>query len=137
VPGRPPKPTKLKLLQGNPGKRKLPKGEPEPELLGGDVPAPEWLTCKHARAVWVELAPMLAGMGVFTVADTRALGQLCRVLGTADMLDAAGAPVSTTLAAEARMYFARFGMTPADRARVSKVDHKPESKLERYVGGKA
>lgn len=28
--GRPPKPTKLKILEGNPGKRPLPENEPEP-----------------------------------------------------------------------------------------------------------
>ena len=78
---------------------------------------------------------MLAEMGVLTVADSRALGGLCRLLGRADALNAAGAEVPTALEAEARMYYARFGMTPADRARVSKVDHKAENKLKRYVGG--
>jgi len=80
---------------------------------------------------------MLAEMGVLTVADSRALGQLCRLLGRADMLDAAGVEIPIVLQAEARMYFSRFGMTPADRARVSKVDKKPESKLQRFIGSKS
>ncbi len=48
MPGRPPKPTALKLLQGNPGKRPLPKGEPRPPV-GCEPPAN--LT-KRARGVW-------------------------------------------------------------------------------------
>ena len=40
--GRPPKPTLIKKLQGNPGKRPLNAGEPQPE---GDLyGAPEWLS---------------------------------------------------------------------------------------------
>jgi hypothetical protein len=39
--GRPPKPTALKLMTGNPGRRPLPKDEPAPPK--GDVLAPAWL----------------------------------------------------------------------------------------------
>ena len=47
--GRKPKPTHLKLLEGNPGKRALNKNEPVPE---GDLfDAPEWLS-EEQRAVW-------------------------------------------------------------------------------------
>jgi P27 family predicted phage terminase small subunit len=44
VAGRKPKPTKLKVLQGNPGKRALPKNEPEPTGELGD--APFWLSAE-------------------------------------------------------------------------------------------
>lgn len=40
--GRPPKPTRLKILAGNPGKRELNPDEPDPVLLE-DLTAPEWL----------------------------------------------------------------------------------------------
>ena len=39
MPGPPPKPTKLKLLAGNPGKRPLNENEPEPEAVAPSVPA--------------------------------------------------------------------------------------------------
>ena len=46
--GRKPKPTALKVLEGNPGKRPLNLYEPTPE---GDLPeCPEWLeNVKHIR----------------------------------------------------------------------------------------
>lgn len=47
--GRKPKPTKLKILEGNPGKQRLPKGEPMPDT---EMPeAPEHLD-KYAREEW-------------------------------------------------------------------------------------
>ena len=40
--GRKPKPTTLKLIQGNPGKRELNKREPQP--VGNLTDAPDWMT---------------------------------------------------------------------------------------------
>jgi P27 family predicted phage terminase small subunit len=40
--GAKPKPTRLKVLAGNPGKRKLPKNEPQPVAFLKD--APDWFT---------------------------------------------------------------------------------------------
>ena len=38
MPGPKPKPTSLKLLQGNPGHRALPKSEPQPRPVAPDCP---------------------------------------------------------------------------------------------------
>jgi phage terminase small subunit len=48
MPGPAPKPTALKLVQGNPGKRKLNKSEPK--FCGAPV-CPAWIT-DVARAEW-------------------------------------------------------------------------------------
>ncbi len=72
--GRPPKPTALKLLQGNPGKRKLNSEEPKPPT--GPVKPPSWLRGR-AKTAWKWVAPILEEMGVLTTADPHALALLC------------------------------------------------------------
>jgi P27 family predicted phage terminase small subunit len=92
--GPPPKPTRLKILQGNPGKRALNKDEPTPPAApGGEVKPPWWLpryerdlgvngrkVRSKARTFWARIAPILDEMGVLTTADPDALAMLCDVL---------------------------------------------------------
>ncbi len=54
--GRKPKPTNLKVINGNPGKRPLPKNEPIPEE--GAVPMPRGMD-PIAQRVWKQHAPEL------------------------------------------------------------------------------
>lgn len=75
--GPPPKPTALKVLQGNPGKRSLNTDEPTPPA--GEVKAPTWLKGR-GRRFWKSIAPILEEMGVLTTADPNALAMLCDVL---------------------------------------------------------
>src|SRR5579859_2336929 len=72
--GRPPKPTALKVLSGNPGKRALNQNEPTPPA--GSISAPSWLRGR-ARTAWKWVAPVLEQMGVLSTADTHALALLC------------------------------------------------------------
>lgn len=122
--GRPPKPTALKLLQGNPGKRRIPKGEPKPKI-GAEAPA--WLG-KRARKFWDNLAPQLVGIRVLTEVDAQALAVLCTLLVEFQMKARAG-QTSVTLASEIRAYLGRFGMTPSDRAKVQVV---PEGEADPF-----
>ena len=78
MPGRPPKPTALKLVSGNPGKRALNKQEPDPEYLQNLDP-PEWLH-PDAAAIWRELAPHAAKAKVLTVLDREAFAQGCEAV---------------------------------------------------------
>jgi len=140
VPGPPPKPTALKILQGNPGRRPLPVGEPTPPA--GAQP-PDYVKADPVLLVeWHRHAGRLTKLGLLTEIDDEALGMLCllnvrlrgllvataaeTVLGTSSILD---------LSKELRMLWARFGMTPADRSRVKVEKPKPESKLERFTSG--
>lgn len=81
-------------------------GSPPDHLSGG------------AAIVWLELAPTMVD-GVLTVADRIAWEALCELV--AEMRDAkrdfSGAKYSTLVS-----LLARFGMTPADRAKVSVTD---------------
>ena len=73
--GRNPKPTKLKLLQGNPGRRPLNSSEPQPDA--GAPVMPDGLSAE-AEAEWKKVIPILAKMGVLTVADGATIAGYCQ-----------------------------------------------------------
>jgi P27 family predicted phage terminase small subunit len=153
--GRRPKPTALKILQGNPGQRRLNEHEPKPPQ--GAVNRPQTLS-KHACAVWDELAPIALAMGTLTRADVCSFGTLCelestRLMASAEksregftpflmttITDSAGnehpkvaehpaVKLERNTAAALRPYYEKFGLEPVGRARlVVKQDEAPKSK---------
>ena len=72
--GRKPKPTELKLIEGNPGKRPLPENEPKPEPIAPKCPT--WLH-KDAKKEWKRIAPQLERLGLLTQVDMAALAGYC------------------------------------------------------------
>jgi P27 family predicted phage terminase small subunit len=64
--GRKPKPTVLKLLDGNPGKRRL--NDREPTAPGGIPEPPDWLD-DGARSEWFVITKLLHDMGILSLAD--------------------------------------------------------------------
>jgi P27 family predicted phage terminase small subunit len=72
--GRPPKPTKLKLVEGNPGKRAL-RQEPKPPPSRPVKPA--WLPAGIAKGEWDRVTPILDELGVLSVLDRTALATYC------------------------------------------------------------
>lgn len=84
MPGPKPKPTALKLLEGNPGKRRLPKHEPKPRPIRPDCP--EFLNDK-ARAIWHGIVGELDDMGVVTRVDESTLAAYCSAYEEAQTLD--------------------------------------------------
>lgn len=140
---RPPKPTALKLVTGNPGKRALNKQEPDPDYLDKLDP-PEWMP-ERAKAVWREVVPHLVKAKLATVLDVDAISMGCVAVAnyryavnkTGDHLlkakhveDDEGkvvevgehinpwAMVQSMSFKQAMAVFQKFGMTPADRSRV-------------------
>lgn len=81
--GRKPKPTALKILEGNAGKRPLPEDEPKPPVIDILPPAPRRLG-PAGRAEWRTQVATLTSTRVLTVSDLLALEQLC---ATAEELD--------------------------------------------------
>jgi P27 family predicted phage terminase small subunit len=79
-PGRKPKPTALKSLQGNPGKRPLNNNEPEFEKYEldakGTIKPPVYLD-SLAKKEWKRIAPILHKVGLLTKADEAALAAYC------------------------------------------------------------
>lgn len=73
--GRKPKPTALKLFEGNPGKRPLNAQEPKPTL---GVPAcPKWLD-DEAVAEWERIVPELERLGMLATIDRAELAAYCQ-----------------------------------------------------------
>jgi P27 family predicted phage terminase small subunit len=135
--GRPPKPSAVKRLEGNPGKRALPANEPEPDLLN-DLTPPKDLP-DEARAVWNELAPALRRAQLLTTLDRLALEQLCvaaaqhriatRNIGddrlimknaeTGSLSPSPWVIIQSMAFKRAKALMDSFGMTPAARTRVA------------------
>lgn len=139
--GRPPKPTALKLLQGNPGKRPL--NDAEPTFPIDEVIAPTWLNAA-AKREWRRLLPSLREQGLFTVADvaefagycqsyaevgelTRFLRKNGRTFTTSTGYTGPVPEVAMRERALARMHLfgASFGLSPSARTRI-KAQPKPE-----------
>lgn len=75
-----PKPTALKVAEGNRGRRPLgTKSEPNPDLLT-DLTAPDWLSAT-AKRVWDKQAPRLQKVRLLTVADTYVFAMWCQETG--------------------------------------------------------
>jgi P27 family predicted phage terminase small subunit len=73
--GPPPKPTRIRALEGNPGRRPLNKREPKPRQ--GIPRCPAWLG-PEAKAAWRRMIPELRRMKILTFADGEALAAFCQ-----------------------------------------------------------
>ena len=147
--GPKPKPTRLKILAGNPGKRPLNKQEPKPPA--GKLPvAPPHLN-RIAKKEWRRLAKDLHSCGVLTQVDTAVLGAYCQAysrwvqaedaiaeMAKRDQLTN-GLMIKTTngnaiqnplvgtsnkSANDMVRYAAELGMTPSARSRVTATETK-------------
>src|SRR4026208_1692005 len=76
--GRRPKPTRLKMLTGNPGKRPLNVDEPRPEPVVPECPAE---LGPVARKEWERLAADLASLNTLPALDPAALAAYCNAYG--------------------------------------------------------
>ena len=147
VRGRKPKPTATKEREGNPGKRALPKGEPKGDPLPVDFKPPEFIGSGHRRKsvvgrygqkLWKKLGPELISKGILTTLDVMAFTRYCvayndymcaeaRIVKDGRFVKAGSGGMKTapwvyeSRAAEERMRKLEmvFGLTPADRARVT------------------
>lgn len=133
MPGRPPKPTAIKVLEGNPGHRPLNQLEPEPPAGQPDMPAD---LSKEAKAEWIRIVPILMGMKVLTRADGEALGGYCEACAMVESakkeIKKYGMTVRTMMGRKKnpavailesfmkikRAYLSDFGLSPASRTRV-------------------
>lgn len=73
-----PKPTALRVIQGNPGKRPLNPDEPRPKL--GIPSCPKFLN-RPAKTEWKRVTPMLAEIGLLSHIDRAALTAYCQAWG--------------------------------------------------------
>ena len=73
--GRKPKPTNLKVLEGNPGQRPLNENEPKPEPIAPKPPT--WLR-KEAKKEWKRAAKELEKLGLLTQIDMAVFAGYCQ-----------------------------------------------------------
>ena len=73
--GRKPKPTAIKVLEGNPGKRTLNEHEPKPEKKAPRCPS--WLD-QEAKKEWRRMAKQLEDLGILTEVDMAAFAGYCQ-----------------------------------------------------------
>lgn len=140
--GRKPKPTRLKLVTGNPGKRPLNKREPKPKRC---IPSPPAHLSPAALVVWGSLSARLDRLGLMTDHDAEALEQLCEnyvelvelrkdvaakgryqtvATKSGDVMERTR-PAAAQLADAERRFaskMAEFGMTPSSRSRIELPD---------------
>ena len=76
--GRKPKPTALKLIEGNPGKRRINAREPKPP---GSVPTCPAHLSPTAKSEWKRLATVLNQIGLLTQIDRSVLAAYCQAYG--------------------------------------------------------
>jgi P27 family predicted phage terminase small subunit len=141
--GRTPKPTRIKVLTGNPGKRPLNPNEPRPEPALPECP-PE--LSPLARQEWERLCAELAKLNLVTHLDRGALAAYCgayalwaeameqvQKFGTM-VKSPTGYPIQSPYLAIANRQAeimlrvaSEFGFTPASRSRISAppVDELP------------
>lgn len=142
--GRPPKPTALKLLAGNPGHRTLPKNEPKPR---GKAACPDWV-CEPGKGLWAKLAPDLMREGLLTARSAEEFAAYCHeraIYAIYSELLKELRPKSTkveryraiALKAQDRAskLGGKFGMTPGDMVGLT-VPEKPASSDEDFLFGR-
>lgn len=134
MPGPPPKPTALKILEGNPGQRKLNTTEPQPRAA---APLPPAQLVGEALAEWGRIVPELDRLGLLTVVDRAYLVAYCEAWATFDaarqaiaeygplvagrdggMVKNPAAQIMKDAADMMLKFGSRFGLSPADRTRL-------------------
>ena len=114
--GRRPKPTHLKLVQGNPGKRRLNTEEPQSDELKGP---PKYFS-GHQNALWNELVDA-APRHVLKQSDRFLLESAVRLLEQVR----GGQDVSRAVLSELRQCLSAMGMDPSSRSRLSVAPPAP------------
>ena len=153
--GRKPKPTALKVLEGNPGKSPLNDHEPIPPK--GELKCPSWLL-PEAKKEWKRLASSLEAMGVLTQADLTAFAGYCQAYARwkeAEEFISTHGPIFQTPSGYIQQvphvsiaqqnlkimqsFCSEFGLTPATRARIIAGGGGPEDgaddPMERLLKG--
>lgn len=147
MPGPKTKPTKMKLIEGNPGRRPLPENEPEP-TVSSDVPAPPEFLSDSAKEEWLDISEKLHRLGLLTEIDNSALALYCQAFG--EFVDAQSGierdglvlftdkgnqvqnpmvGVSHRAMELCHKFLVEFGMTPSSRTKVKVTKHEKKSKF--------
>lgn len=132
--GRKPKPTAVKVLEGNPGKRSLNTQEPQPRKK-----APRCPVCleEEAKKEWKRMAKQMEQLGILTEVDMAAFAGYCQAYArwkeAEEFITQHGSIVKTpsgywqqvpqvsiaqTYLKIMNKFCEQFGLTPAARSRI-------------------
>lgn len=154
-PGRPPKPTALKVIQGNPGKRALKKNAPAPDALAKVPDPPGWFG-PIAASIWRQAAPWLVQSKILTDTDLHNLEVFAMayqrwreaqeditkngivVMGAKQEIKNPACTVANEAARQISTFGAALGLDPAARARLKPGEDEEEDNefLTLLQGGK-
>ena len=150
--GRKPKPTALKMLEGNPGGRPLNTKEPKPVKKAPRCPS--WLE-DEAKKEWKRMAKVLEQMGLLTEMDMAAFAGYCQAYArwkeAEEFLTQHGSMVRTpngylqqvpqVSIAQTNMkimlkFCEQFGLTPSARSRIVGGENSDEEdEMEKLLEG--
>ena len=155
--GRKPKPTAMKVLEGNPGKRDLNTGEPTPRKRAPRCPS--WLE-EEAKKEWKRMCRQLEQLGILTEIDMAAFAGYCQAYArwneAEEFISKHGTIVKTpsgywqqvpqvsiaqTYLKIMNKFCEQFGLTPSARSRIvaDKEKDKQDDEMELLLiqgGGK-
>ena len=142
----PSKPTRLKIIEGNPGKRPLNQNEPQPDLVTDVSDVPPKGTSELARDAWAHWTPILRNCGLLTVADIPALTMLCehwalwqqaiKVMLGLDVEPRGKALLTAEKQAKiVQSLLCEFGMSPSSRSRVAVKASDERDDVEQFLFG--
>lgn len=133
--GRKPKPTAIKVLEGNPGKRSINKSEPKPKAKAPKCPT--WLD-DEAKKEWRRMSKQLEHLGILTEVDMAAFAGYCQAYArwkdAEEFITKHGTIVKTpsgywqqvpqvsiaqTYLKIMNRFCEQFGLTPSSRSRIS------------------
>ena len=140
--GKIPKPTAVKVLEGNPGRRPLNVNEPKPKAI---VPrCPSWLD-DEAKREWERMSNRLDSLGLLTEVDGSAFAGYCQsysrwkqaeefvtkhgfVIKTPSgyLQQIPHVAIAQTYLKCMQKFCEEFGMTPSARSRLSGEDNSGE-----------
>jgi P27 family predicted phage terminase small subunit len=152
-----PKPTLVKVAEGNPGKQKLPKKEPKPKATAGFQP-PAYLA-PAAKLLWSKVFPEFAGMGLLTTVDAPKFAMYVDSIAEAEQLSTEIAAEGTTITSfnkkgdpyvlanpkcalrhqavqRAVKIGAEFGDSPGSRARLGRLLDDDKDDLDEFLSDK-
>ena len=147
------KPSKLKELQGNPGKRAVNKSEPQPEAK--IPPCPKHLSAE-AKKEWRRISRELYTLKLLTAVDRAALAAYCQcwarwVQAEEELAKETTAMVVSTdkgyeypnpwiaiansALKQMKSFLAEFGMTPSSRSKVTVGGELEQDPYQQFLNG--
>lgn len=154
MPSPRPKPTRLKLLEGNPGKRPLNENEVDPDVESC-IPDPPDQLSDIAKKEWLNMGEKLHRLGLLTEIDYTAFSFYCQAYArwieaegeikktglvikttNGNFINSPYVGIANTSMRDCHRYLIEFGMTPSSRTKVEVKGVSKKSKFDGLIGGR-